>query len=245
MNQRFVKRIFVTLLGLGATALAGDFKIGVEATDYLPISKGDAGEYSGYARDMLDAFGEKYGHKFSYVAVPVARLYDEFLVKKSVDFKFPDNGFWAGDAKKGLSVSYSKGLVSVIDGAMVLSANKGKKTAVASMVTVRGFTPYPYLDAIKSGKTKVSEVTSPEQAIKMVQSGQTEAAYLGVMAAEHIMEGKLKSPGALVYDDKLPSSSNDFVLSSLTHPEVLRQLDEFLSKEKATVEKIKAKYKIK
>jgi ABC-type amino acid transport substrate-binding protein len=179
------------------------------------------------------------------VPVPVARLYDEFLVKKSVDFKFPDNSFWAGDAKKGLSVSYSKGLLSVIDGSMVVPANKGKKAAVATLVTVRGFTPFPYLDAIKGGKIKVTEVTSPDQAIKMVQSGQTEAAYLGVVATEYILSDKMKTPGALVFDDKLPSSTNDFVVSTLTHPEVLKQLDEFLVKEKSTVEKIKAKYKIK
>lgn len=247
MKASFKKKLFLSVLGLwlGASALAGDFKIGVEATDYLPMYKGDSGEYSGFSREVLDAFGQKYGHKFTYVAVPVARLYDEFLVKKSVDFKFPDNSFWAGDAKKGLNVSYSKGLVNVIDGALVVPANKGKKAALATLVTVRGFTPYPYLDAIKAGKTKVTEVTSPEQAIKMVQSGQTEAAYLGVVAAEYIMTDKMKSPGALVFDEKLPNSANDFVVSSLAHPEVLKQLDEFLLKEKATVEKIKAKYKIK
>jgi ABC-type amino acid transport substrate-binding protein len=247
MKTSFKTKFFVTVLGLcmSAGALAGDFKIGVEATDYLPMYKGDSGEYSGFGRELLDAFGQKYGHKFTYVPVPVARLYDEFLVKKSVDFKFPDNSFWAGDAKKGLNVSYSKGLVNVIDGALVLPANKGKKAALATLVTVRGFTPYPYLDAIKTGKTKVTEVTSPEQAIKMVQSGQTEAAYLGVVAAEYIMNDKMKTPGALVFDDKLPSSANDFVMSSLTQPGVLKQLDEFLVKEKAIVEKIKAKYKIK
>lgn len=247
MKTSFKKKICVTLFGLslGAGALAGDFKIGVEATDYSPLYKGDSGEYAGFGRELLDAFGAKYGHKFTYVAVPVARLYDEFLVKKSVDFKFPDNSYWAGDAKKGMNVSYSKGLSNVIDGAMVVPANKGKKAAVATLVTVRGFTPYAYLDAIKAGKIKVTEVTSPEQAIKMVQSGRTEAAYLGVVAAEYIMNDKMKIPGALVFDDKLPSSASDFVVSSLTHPEVLAQLDEFLVKDKASVEKIKAKYKVK
>jgi ABC-type amino acid transport substrate-binding protein len=127
---------------------------------------------------------------------------------------------------------------------LVLPANKGKKTTIAKLVTVRGFTPYPYLDSIKAGKTSVVEVTGPDQAIKMVASGQSEAAYLGVMAANHIMEDRLKMPGALVLDDKLPNSTNEFVVSTISHPEVIKQLDEFLSKEKATVEKIKAKYKI-
>jgi hypothetical protein len=33
-------------------------------------------------------------------------------------------------------------------------------------------------------------------------------------------------------------------MSTLSHPEVIKQLDEFLAKEKDTVAKIKAKYKI-
>jgi ABC-type amino acid transport substrate-binding protein len=249
MKYKFAKLAnTIMAIGLGVAASVGahaaEFKIGVEATDYMPISKGDAGEYSGYAREVLDAFAVKYGHKFTYVSVPVARLYDEFLVKKSVDFKFPDNGFWASDAKKGITLTYSKGLLSVIDGSMVLPANKGKKASITNLVTVRGFTPFPYLDSIKAGKVSVTEVTGPDQALKMVASGQSEAAYLGVMAANYIMEGRLNMPGALVLDDKLPSSTNDFVVSTIAHPNVIKQLDEFLTKEKATVEKLKAKYKI-
>ena len=56
-----------------------------------------------------------------------------------------------GDAKKGIAITYSKGLVAVTEGLLVLSAMKGKQTTVAKIAaTLRGFTPFPYLDQIKS-----------------------------------------------------------------------------------------------
>ncbi len=225
-------------------AWAGNFSIGVEVTEYLPISRGDGGNYTGYARELLDAFAAKYGHTFTYKPWPVSRLFDEFTVQKSIDFKFPDNAFWAADAKKGITIAYSKGIVSVTEGLMVLPANKGKVTTVTKIATLRGFTPFPYLDQIKAKKITVTEVNTTDAALSMGEAGRVDGVYLGVLAANYTLAEVMKKPGALVFDDKLPNSSNDFSLSSISHPEVIKQMDEFLVKEKDTVLKLKAKYKI-
>ncbi|MDT8991092.1 transporter substrate-binding domain-containing protein [Curvibacter sp. APW13] len=223
---------------------AASFTVGVEANDYMPISKGEGGNYSGYARDVLDAFAAKYGHTFSYKPYPVNRLFDEFAVQKSLDFKFPDNPYWAGDAKKGLSITYSKGVVAVTEGLLVLPTNKGKLSSVSKIATLRGFTPFPYLDQIKSKKVAVTEVNAAEAAIKLGEAGRVDGVYLGTLAANYIMAETLKQPGVLVFDPALPNSTNDFSLSTLSHPEVIKQLDEFLAKEKDLIGKLKAKYKI-
>ena len=228
---------------LSTTTWAGSYTVGVEATDYLPISKGDAGSYSGYAREVLDAFASKYGHSFTYKPMPVARLFDEFAVQKSLDFKFPDNAYWGGDSKKGVTVVYSKGLVSVTEGLMVLPENKGK-TSVSKIVTIRGFTPYPYLDQISAKKIAVSEVNAADAALNMVEAGRVDGVYMGQVTANYILAEVMKKPGVLVFADKLPSSKNDFSMSTIARPEVIKQMDEFLVKEKDTVAKIKAKYKI-
>ena len=228
---------------LSTSAWAGNFTVGVEGTDYMPISKGDGGSYAGYAKDLLDAFGAKYGHTFTSKPMPVARLWDEFLVQKSLDLKFPDNAHWNGDSKKGLKITYSTGLVAVTEGLMVTPANKDK-TIVAKIVTLRGFTPYPYFDQIKDKKVLLTEVNTADSAINMVDAGRADGAYLGVMAGNYIMAEVMKKPGVLVYNDKLPHSKNDFSLSSIAHPQVVQQMNEFLNKEKDTVAKLKAKYKI-
>lgn len=225
-------------------AWSGNFTVGVEGHDYLPISKGEGGVYSGYSRDLLDAFAAKYGHTFTYKPLPVSRLFDEFAVQKSVDFKFPDNAYWAADAKKGINITYSKGLVMVTEGLLVLPANKGKLTTVTKIATLRGFTPFPYLDQINAKKITVTEVNAPDAAVSMAEAGRVDGVYLGVLAANHIMAVNMKKPGVLVLDDKLPKSANDFSLSTISRPEVIKQMDEFLVKEKDTVLALKAKHKI-
>ena len=72
---------------LSSAAWSGEYTIGVEGVDNLPIAKGEGSNYTGYARELLDAFAAKYGHKCNYSPMPVARLMDEFVVKKSLDFK--------------------------------------------------------------------------------------------------------------------------------------------------------------
>lgn len=226
-------------------AWAGNFTVGVEATDYLPIYKGEGGSYSGYARDLLDAFGAKYGHQFTYKPMPIARLFDEFAKQKSLDFKFPDNALWQPDIKKGVSITYSKGAISVTEGLLVLPANKGKPlSGIKSIATLRGFTPWPYKAQIDSGAIKLTEANTADAAVQMGETGRADGVFLNTTSAAYIMAEVRKKPGELVLDDKLPLEKSEFSLSSIAHPEVIKQFNEFLSKEHDTVAKLKAKYKI-
>ena len=230
---------------LSSPAFSGNYKIGVENTDYLPVSRGDTATYSGYAREFLDAFGKKYGHTFSYYPYPMVTLFDEFAIKKSLDFKFPDNPYWVADAKKGLKIVYSKSIVLVTEGLFVLPSEKGKGLAnVTKISTLRGFTPWPYMDQIKSKKIEVMEVNYAGASINIGADRRVDGVYMGVMAANYVMNEVLRRPGVLVYDDSLPNSKSEFSMSTIAHPEVIKQLDEFLVKEKSFVDKLKAKYKI-
>ncbi|WP_374347930.1 substrate-binding periplasmic protein [Chitinimonas sp.] len=224
---------------------AGSYVVGVESTDYLPIYKGDSGAYSGYAHDLLDAFAAKHGHQFTYKPMPIARLFDEFARQKTLDFKFPDNPMWQPDIKKGVNISYSKGAIIVTEGLLVLPANKGKPlAAIKSIATLRGFTPWPYKAQIDSGAIKLTEANSADAAIQMGESGRADGVFLNTTSAAYIMSEVRKKPGALVLDDKLPLEKSEFSLSSIAHPEVIKAFNEFLDKERDTVAKLKAKYKI-
>ena len=168
--MKYPSLLAALLIGMASSgsAWSGNYSVGVEGHQYLPISNGEGGSYTGYARELLDAFAAKAGHKFTYKPMPIARLYDEFLVQKSLDLKFPDNAYWAGDAKKGLKIAYSGGLVSVSEGLMVLPADKGKPISrVAKIAIIRGFTPYPYLDQVKAKKISVSEANTPDAALSI------------------------------------------------------------------------------
>ena len=242
MKKSAVSAILATWF-LSAPAWSGNFTVGVEAHDYTPIFNGQDSNYAGYARDLLDDFARKYGHTFTYSPMPVARLFNEFVVKKTLDLKFPDNAYWANDVKKNAKIVYSKGAVSVTDGLLVLPENKGRGN-VTTLVTVRGFTPYPYLDQIHDKKILMREENSPTAAINVAAAGRADGVYLAMVVANYLMNDVMKRPGILVFDDKLPSMKSEYALSSINHPELIRQFDEYLVKEKDTVAKLKAKYKI-
>ena len=230
---------------LSSPAFSGNYKIGVENTDYMPLYRGDTATYSGYARELLDAFGKKYGHTFSYYPYPMVTLFDEFAIKKSLDFKFPDNPYWVADGKKGIKIIYSKGLVSVTEGLMVLPSEKGKSLSnITKIATLRGFTPWPYMDQITSKKIEVVEVNYSGAAINIAAAGRVDGVYMGRMSGTYVIDEVLRRPGVLVFDDSLPTSKSDFSVSTIAHPDVIKQLDEFLVKDKDLVAQLKAKYKI-
>ena len=239
------KPFLILFVGLLSSAAWSDtLTIGVEEMDYLPVSSGEGGNYRGYSRELLDTFGAKYGHTFTYKPMPVARLFEEMFIKKTLDLKYPDDPHWVADRKKGLSITYSKKIVGVTDGLLVLPANQGKGRPVTKIVTIRGFTPYPYLDQIKAGKITLTEVNTAKAAIAMVAAGRVDGVYLGVMAANYIMDEGTNKSRVLIYDDKLPKGVNSYSMSTLSRPDVIKQMDEFLVKFKDTVTQLKTKYKI-
>jgi len=116
----------VLCLGLlGAAGVAAQtYRVGVESQPYQPYYSLEAGEYQGYARDLLDAFAADQGHRFIYVALPVKRLQSDFLSGK-LDFKYPDHPHWNREQKQGRTVHYSAATAPYRDGVLVLPAYLG------------------------------------------------------------------------------------------------------------------------
>jgi len=93
--------------------------IGVEDNRYLPHYSFENGEYSGFGREVLDAFFSDAGLDYEYRALPVARLFSDFI-DGQVDFKYPDNEIWSSDEKAGLFIRYSDPVVAYVDGLSVV-----------------------------------------------------------------------------------------------------------------------------
>jgi methyl-accepting chemotaxis protein len=223
----------------------GHFTVGVETQNYLPISNGEGAVYSGFARELFDAFAHHAGYTFTYKPMPITHLFEEFLVSQRLDLKFPDNAYWAGDLKRKTQVVYSQGLVSVAEGLLVKPEHKGRDPGVLSKIAItRGFTPFPYLDRIQSQQIKVSELNTPEAGLKMAESGRVDGVYMGKIVADYLLNDIKKTPGVLVFDESLPNSTNDFSISTINHPEVIVKLDEFLRDQSDLVAKLKHKHNI-
>lgn len=238
---------------LGGSAAAADgapvtqFAIGVEDLQYFPLhATNKGGEFSGYAREVLDAFAKQRGYTFRYVPLPINRLYVAFLQERSVDFKYPDNPKWKTQLRASLPMAYSTPLVVSDEGALVLPHRVGRPLArIKSLGTVLGFTPWPYLTAIESKAIVPAVDDTLVGLLRLALSERIDAVYANVDVANYVLAEKLNAPGALVLDPGLPHARSDFSLSSMRYPKVVTEFDAFLWREHALLRQLRSKYGLK
>ncbi len=218
--------------------------IGVDDTEYYPMYGYKNGKYIGFSRELLDSFAKDSGYFFQYKSFPILRLYDNYLRSQTVDFKYPDNTFWKKDLKKGKKISYSISVVDYVDGVMVLPEKKGKGlNVIKKLGTVRGFTPWEYLDYIKSGKIEEITVSEYESMIKMTLVKRVDGAYSCISVLNYQLK-KMNKIDALVFDPSLPHTKSSYLLSSINYPKVIEQFSIWLVKRKSFVDKLKLKYRV-
>jgi polar amino acid transport system substrate-binding protein len=236
--------LFLLFLAVSGLACAADLKIGVETTDQYPIYSGAKGEYRGFARELLDDFSAKYQHTIHYVPLPILQLHDALLAHR-VDLKFPDNPKWQPEKKKNAKIVYSASVITVSEGLSVLPQKMGQPLdSIKAIGAVRGFTPWPYMDAIKTGKIAYREFVDFKSLIATGVSGRIDGVYANNVVANYYLIEGLKQPNALEFDATLPNDRSDFCLASIDHPEIVAQFDEYLSKYKSEISILKSKYHI-
>ncbi|POZ62357.1 hypothetical protein C2I19_09325 [Chromobacterium alticapitis] len=231
-------------------ATANSFVVGVEEIDYYPLHSYANGKFSGYGRDLLDAFAKQSGHSFIYTALPVSRLFHTFLNDNSIDFKYPDNPSWQADLKKGKAVLYSNPVINVMEGLLVKpeKIDQLSETSIKSIVTMRGFTPWPFEQAMRQkvndGTIRVYQEDSFRKVITLGMTGHYDAVYASPIVINYYLDEVLHKPGALVFDRRLPFESNDFSLSSIRQTDVIKQFNEFLEKNQPLIMELKRKYRL-
>ncbi|MCL9782801.1 transporter substrate-binding domain-containing protein [Vibrio sp. S4M6] len=233
--------IFLTLILNIEFVFAKQMIVGVENINYAPIYSIQNGQYTGYARELLDRFAKDYNHKFTYRPLPVVRLFHD-LVNQKVDLKFPDNPYWGADIKGDRNILYSTSALKYTDGVLVPEKNLGKST-LKKLGIVRGFTPYALLDQINKGRITIKEFNSIDGLLKnMAHRNDLDGAYFNIDVAVYAMKSLGIADNTLVYDPSIPHINSDYLLSSLNHPDVIEQFNEFLTKNQAWVEELKMKY---
>ena len=247
MNRFVLRRCALSLLlGLFAPWVAAqEYVVGVEQTEYYPVYSYRNGDYVGYSRELLDAFAAKHGYTFKYVALPIRRLFADFLTKDTLDFKYPDNPIWQGDMKKGLTIAYSKPAFESVEGAMVIAERVGRPLSeLKTLGTIRGFTPWPYLDAIKAGTIALEESDDLPGLVQKALLQRLDGIFINQAIADYHVTHELKKPGALVLDKGLPNNDVQYLLSTRKHPDVIKQFDAFLAGETALIASLRKKYNL-
>lgn len=231
--------------GLAAQpANAQTYVVGVENIEYLPQYTYKDGEYGGFARALLDSFAKDKGYKLEYRALPVARLFAEF-VSLDLDFKYPDSAKWSADLKSKATVVYSEPVVKYIDGVNVLPDRVGKGAdSIKVLGAVRGFTPWDWLEQVKSGTVKLQENNSFTAMLETALAHRVDGAYGNVAVTANVLESNLKQAGALVFDPGLPHTRSHYHLSSIKHPQVIAEFNDWLKTNAASVSALKEKFQV-
>jgi len=242
----FASIFFLAFFPSGIFAEEKSYVIGVEDIDHLPYYKGEKIRYEGFSRVLLDRFAEKQHYRFTYRPLPIKRLFRDF-VKQKFDFKYPDNPGWSADMKKGKNIRYSTSAVSVVTGVMVLPENRTRPLEkFRTLGCMMGYTVSAYADLIKAGKVRKVEVGTTDFAslLKMAKLKRVDGVYITVDVGNYHLREIVKDPDALIFNPSLPYDVYKFSLSSIKHPEVIEEFDEFMTEEKAFVEQLKKEHHI-
>lgn len=233
----------LSLLPLSTSAK--EFLVGVENTQLYPIFGHRMGQYRGFSRELLDAFAARKGYTFKYAGRPVTQLYVEFLDEGSLDFKYPDSPSWRATLKTDKTITYSAPVYSGVEVTMVLPNRVGKpQSDIKRLGTIRGFQLRPYRKEIADGLIKQVDSDNLPSLINNALSGRVDAILIHQQAANHYLAQSLKRTGGLVVDPSLPSNEVDYELSTLKHPEVIAEFNEFLASEKDLIASLKSKYQL-
>ncbi|MFZ6741985.1 substrate-binding periplasmic protein [Undibacterium sp. JH2W] len=230
----------------GKAAERKTFVIGVEDFDYYPLHSMSRGsEFTGFARDVLDAFAHEHGYTFVYQPLPINRLFAVFFEKNTLDFKYPDNPHWQTERRQGVRLSYSTPLVVSEEGALVLPSHKGRSLLhIKTMGTMLGFTPWPYLSFINDKSVTLVIDDNFDSLLRQAIGGHIDVVYMNVDVAKYRLETQLKEPQGLVFDLDLPHAASDFSLSTRQHHEIIRQLNLFLQRQPLLLPRLREKYHI-
>jgi ABC-type amino acid transport substrate-binding protein len=241
-TQRKLWLIFFLCISLNTAAV--QLTVGTENIDYFPHYRFDGGDDQGYIWAVLQAFAKQSGHTMVYVAYPIKRLHQE-LLDNNIDFLYPDNPKWISADRQQQSKYFSKPIITAFGSTVVLPerVNQGLKN-FKSLAVPHGFTSIMYASLIAQRKVSLLEVPDAISALQMVLKGRVDGADVELNVAQHLLE-QLAQPYALVFDPSLPFDPVTFHLSTIEHPDIIKQLDDFIDNNQVLISKLKAQYQLK
>lgn len=243
------RRLRATLLGLLAWLLvsqaqANTYTVVVQNINYFPIYSAnvDTGHYTGYVRDLLDAFARSEGIEFKYRLRPIRRMMLEYL-EGDYDFAVPDNPNWNLPLKLGRTIHYSDPLLEFTDAVFVRAEDRDMTPSeMRSYGTIAGFTPWKFREPIARGELKLETAPNPTSLIQMLLSGRVDTINLAMPVARYHFQAMNIGDQLVPAPQLLPIEVSRYYLSSLRYPDVIQRLNAFLARESRLVADLQARY---
>lgn len=177
--------------------------------------------------DPQHSYEPQQGYRGAYKAFPINDLYSEFI-KKSLNFKYPDNALWNSQAKHQERVHYSDQVLPFTDGVMLLNNRHGKGVEKLKVLGIpKGFTANGYLHLVNSQEIVLAEGGELKDVLGQLLIDKTDGTYVNKSVANHQLLNKFKVTGRAVFDDTLPFTQDAYRLSSIKYTRLSKNLTSF------------------
>ena len=228
-------------LGLFCSALhAADYLIGIEQINYYPHYDFSKGQKRGYIVDLIQLFSDKSGHRFKFVPLPVKRLYQA----AEVDFIYPDNPLWRQYQEPGVQKYFSEPVIFTLGSTLVRPQQQYiSLQQFRSLAVIHGFVPTKWLELQPQYHYRLVDVPDVSSALGMVLKNRLDGASVELNVAQHYLRSR-QQQDQLVIAEHLPFTQLPFLLSSVKHPALVAEFNQFLLQHATQVQSLKQKYQL-
>lgn len=217
------------------------YYIAVSDDNFLPYTWIEDGIFHGADRAVLDAFAKQQQIKLIYLPLPRLRAL-ELMKDGTVDLIYPDDHYWAFDAKQGMAIEYSNYGMSNQAGFFRLRETLCDPN-FSIIGSQHGWMPDDYRDKVESGEVSLHRFATLDQLLEAGRTGQVEA----IFSERYILGAHIQRQPRyqeLEFCESLPSSIGKFRLSTIKHPEVLVKFNQFLRTSPDVIEQIRKRYRL-
>jgi|TARA_B110000438_G_C15806668_1_gene647718 hypothetical protein len=226
--------------------LVKEYIIGVEDVSYYPFYDFSAEklDQKSFTKELLSAFFDHRGYKFQFVSLPVKR-FDKWYVEENIDFKFPDNERWRTVEGQKLNVTYSQPVLYLIAGSFVLKKNKNlPRHAIKRLGTMFGFYPTLWIDRVQNNSIELVESHSTFSLVKHLLYGNVDAINIEKNVIDYTLKLMGKEEDTIVLNKHIKHERYAFHFSSILHPEIIQEFNQFLNTNSQQIAEMKHKYGI-
>ncbi len=203
------------------------YRVGVEDVDYYPMFTKKGGRYkTSFLIDVMELFAQKRGVKFEYIHLPITR-FEEWYQQDSIDFRLPDNPIWNVNTE---NLVFSGDIIELRADTVVLKKNQHKPLSTLKVIgSLYGFMPGPHWkNRINSGKTKFVFESSMPVLVGLLKRGMVDGLDVNLTVVRHHAKELGYNKDDFVASTEAPSIQYTYTLSTITHPEIIKDFDAFL-----------------
>ncbi len=237
MNKCLLLSVLLGLWLIPLTVSASNervYRVGVEDVSYYPVMDFLHAPPRGAVKQVLDAFAAQSGVKFEYIPLPIQR-FNSWYDTGRIDFRVPDNPRWSLTSQP--SLIYSTPFLDLCEVLVVKAENRDiSPDKVTRIGTLLGFMPSSYWNQkLESGAVRLVPDRSIKVLTRMLLNDMVTGLDLDLASIHYQLKSLSLSPELVAPLATVNSPTISYRMSTLHHPEIIQQFNQFIGRNKHTL----------